>query len=163
MCRQIKASDFRNEVIKLARGKNHNTIFDYLRTAGLITNDRNGILSIDENCMDKVKFFTSEVQTGDITWNAMHGLLLIIDTRPAENNDGHHYRALKVKMTTDGEYQIIGEERSIVVNESETFRMKQSSFDIPAIDKLSYERYLAFTKIAKINAQLNDMKEKTHG
>lgn len=163
MCVQMKASEFRQKVVDLARGKDHNTIFEYLRTSGMVMNERGGVLSIEEDCLKKVEFFTSEVQVGDVVWNGMQGLLLVVDKHPAANNDGHHYRALKVTTNTDGDYMILGEQRSIIIDDKESFRLKHTSFDMAVIEKLSYERYVAFRRITEINKELTEMKEVDHG
>ena len=162
MCLQMKASEFRQKVTDLARGKDHNTIFEYLRTSGMVMNERGGVLSVEEDCLKKVEFFTSEVQVGDVVWNGTQGLLLVIDKHPAVNNDGHHYRALRVTTDTEGDYKILGDRRSIIIDDKESFRLKHTSFDMLEIERLSYERYVAFTRITEINKHLTEMKEVEH-
>lgn len=159
MCKQITAVDFRNSVIELAKNKDHNTIFDYLRTTGMVINDRNGLLTIDDDCMNKVKFFTSKIEIGDAVWNAMCGIMLVVDTHPAVNNDGNHYRALFLSTDLDGHFKIDGSKRSAIITDALCFKIAHTSFDMKLVEKLSYERYLAYSRIAEINDQLNNMNE----
>lgn len=156
---QIKVADFRQQIINLANNKDHNTIFSYLRTTGMVLTARSGVLNISEDCIDRVKYMVSPIENGDLVWNVNNGLLLVIDTRPAVNNDGHHFRALRVMTAPNGDLQIISDMRSEVVDDLDTFKLRATSFDIKTIDKLSYERYLAYCKINKINEQLSAMKE----
>lgn len=159
MMQEIKATEFRTKVIELSNGKDRNTIFEYLRTTGMVVTGRNGTVTIDSKCLEKVKFFASTVEEGDVIWNKTHGMLLIVDKHPSTNNDGKHYRALKVEPCFDGSFKIIGSERSVVIDDAESFRVRHTSFDIQKIKELSNERYLAYTKIAQINNTLNEMKE----
>lgn len=162
MCKQVKATEFRQNVIKLARGKDHNTIFEYLRTTGMVMKDREGMITIEEDCLKKVDFLTSEVEVGDLVWNAMQGILLVVDKHPRANNDGHHFRSLRVTTDVEGNYQILCDERSLIIDDKETFRLRRTSFDMKLVEKLIYERYLAYSKIAEINTQLTSLKEENN-
>jgi len=160
---QVKASEFRKTVDELAKGKNHDSIFNYLRTLGMVVNARDGLLNIDNDCIDKLKFMVSEVEQGDIVWVPNHGMMLIVDKHPKVNDDGHHFRSLKVTTSEDGSYRILGEFRSIIIDDSEAFRIKHTSFDMVKIESLSYERYTAHTRIVQINDELSNMKETDNG
>lgn len=156
---QVKPGEFRKTLDSIAKNKNHETIMDYLRITGMIMNARDGFLNIDDHCVDKLKFFTSEVELGDIVWVGHHGVLLVTDKHPKANDDGHHYRAIRVAPAEDGSYKIIGHERTIIIDDNETFRLKHTSFDVAKIDRLTYERYEAYAHIDKINNELSNMKE----
>lgn len=163
MCKAIKAVDFRNEVIRLAKDKDRNLIFDYLRSIGCVINNRDGKLAVDDEWNEKLKFMTSEIQTGDIIWTVSEGMTLVIDARPAVNNDGKHYRVLKLEIKDDGSYSIVGDRRSMIIDDRSAIRIRTTTFDMKRIDYLSYERYLAYKRIGEINDELAKMKEEPHG
>lgn len=163
MCKAIKAVDFRNEVFKLTKDKDRNLIFDYLRSIGCVINNRDGKLAVDDEWMDKLKFMTSEIHAGDIIWTVVEGLTLVIDTHPSINNDGKHYRVLKITIKDDGSYGIVGDHRSMIVDDHSAIRIRTTEFDMERIDCLSYERFLAYKRIGEINEELSKMKEKSHG
>lgn len=168
MRKSYKLAVFRNMIHNALINKeqtntNYNLVFDYLRNSGYIVRSRDGYVETEDDIEGKLKEIVATIEEGDIVWERFGGTFLVLDKRPKINDDGHHFRVIKVAPTVDGSYTINGEERSIILEDRCLLRIRHTSFDMEAINKLSFERYQLYAKIADVNTSLCKMKEKKHG
>jgi hypothetical protein len=133
---------------------------EYLNATYSVMPDGNGKVLVCEEFETKLKRLTEHIGQGDLVWSNSHGFLLIIDLHPAINDDGHHYRALKTNIGDTGNIHISCHDRSVVVDSAACLRIRATTFDLPAINKLCFERYRMYARIVEIDTLLDTMKEK---
>lgn len=162
MCKAISSKEFRRKIEAAEEGRPAGIIMEYLDATGYILSNRNGSVGVADDLDEKIKFINGEVQMGDVVWAQGHGLFLIIDKHPKANNDGHHFRGIKVTPTLTGSFEMIVDQRSSVLTDISCLRVRHTSFDIQRVSELCFERYEAYSKIVEINEALKQMKEINH-
>ena len=162
MCKRISTKEFRKKIETAEEGRPAGIIMEYLDATGYILTNRNGTVEVTDDLDEKIEFINSEVQMGDIVWTQGQGLFLIIDKHPKANDDGHHYRGIRVSPNLSGSFTINTDKRSTIIVDTGCLRVRHTSFDIDTINDLCTERYHAYTRIAQINNVLSSMKEQDH-
>ena len=158
----ITTKEFTRCVKDVDHGLVPGVLTEYLNATCAAMPDGNGKVMVSDDFEDKLKSLTSEIRQGDLVWSNDNGFLLIVDLHPKISNDGHHYRAFRTKIDSDGLVRIAGSLRSIVVDKSRCLRIRPTTFNLTDINRLSYERYQMYARITEIDTLLDAMKEKTH-
>lgn len=159
MCRAISSKEFRKKIEEAEQGRPAGIINEYLNVTGYVLSNSHGKVELPEDFDEKLKFITAKVELGDVVWAHGAGLYLIIDKHPKVNDDGHHFRGIKVSPSLTGSFELIVDQRSAVLADIGCLRVKHTSFDISRISDLCFERFKAFTRVVEINDELKLMKE----
>lgn len=159
-CVNIAFKDFRRKITSVAKEK-ANLVIMFLRTIGSISDNSDGTMRIytDADICNKTKKLISPISDGDLAWVYDLGFVLVIDTHPRVNNDGHHCRVIKVTMSDNGHYRIDSKCRSRITVDENMLRIRSTSFDLKQINKLTYERYKLFIRLAELNDALDAQTE----
>ena len=160
MCTNIAAAEFRRQVKDVA-GSKANLVMLYLKTVGALSEANNGKINLVTNIdvVDRTKKLVMKIKDGDLAWVFDQGFVVVIDTHPRVDNDGHHCRVIKVKMNDDGVYSIDSSTRSNVVRDDTMLRIRSTNFDLRKLEELTYERYNLFARLAELNAQIEAIRE----
>lgn len=160
MCTNILARDFRNTLAQVSSDK-AGLVTLYLKTVGAVADTGDGKISLVTNIdlVDCAKKLVAKISDGDLAWVFNQGFVLVIDTHPRANDDGHHCRVIKVKLHPDGRYSIDSSERSVIVQDIDMLRIRRTSFDMKAIGDLTYERYKLCVRLSEINDKLDEIRE----
>lgn len=136
----------------------------YLRTVTLMRGylDTGDEIYADEKLPTRLEFVLGDISIGDVVYVHNHGFFLVTDTRPAAVSDGKHSRCLRlvVRSGDDGRsvvWTIDCAYRGTILSNDIMMRYARSTFDMKEIERLSYERYVAYNKISAINTQLRKM------
>ena len=156
----ITSKEFTKLIREAEVGKIQGVLTEYLNVTCKVVPADSGKVLVCDDFVTKIKSLTSEIRDGDLVWSRSDGFLLIIDLHPNINNDGNHYRALKTNIDATGGIHIACHERSIVVDKAACLRIRPTTFDLYAINKLSFERYQMYSRIIEIDTLLDTMKEK---
>ena len=166
MCTSITSNEFRKKVAS-ASGNKTDLVTLYLKTVGAVSDGNDGKINLvtDIDIIDRSKKLVAKINDGDLAWVFNQGFVVVLDTHPRANNDGHHCRVIKVKMNEDGKYSIDSTERTVVVSDADLLRIRHTSFDLQAVNDLTQERYKLYIRLAELNEQIEAIREGdiTHG
>lgn len=131
----------------------------YLSVVGLCTADeKTGDLVAEDSIVQRIGDMLNPITTGNIALVFNDGMYVVLDVKPAANPDGKHFRGMRVSMDQNGSWKVDTTTRSKVFSIQNALNFATSQFDIQALNEYSYDRYIAYTKIAQLDEKIEAMR-----
>lgn len=156
-------TEITHEFIKRLADKNNRDIdvdrfLHYLVVIGLcFTGDKSDVLVAEESTVRRIEDMLSPITVGNIVLVFNDGMYVVIDLG-TKHSDGKHFRGMKVSMDNQGAWRIDTAVRSNIFEMRNTLHFATSKFDVKALNEYSYDRYIAYIKIAQLNEQLGALR-----
>ena len=136
-----------------------NYFLHYLTIVGLCHFDKaQNALCAEDSVVERIEKMLDPIAAGNIVLVFHEGMFVVIDIKPAANPDGNHFRGIKVALDEHGSWRIDTSSRSKVFSVSNTLNFATSKFDVPLLNQYSYDRYVAFNQVARLNDQLRELR-----
>lgn len=152
-----------HDFIKRLASKNNRDVdvahfLHYLVVVGLcFTDDKTDALVAEDSTIQRIEDMLRPITPGNIALVFNDGMYVVIDVKPAAAPDGKHFRGMKVSLE-NGVWKIDTSTRSKVFEMRDVLNFAISKFDIQALNEYSYDRYIAYTKIAQLDEKIGALR-----
>lgn len=134
-------------------------LLNYLVVVGLcFLDDKTNSIVAESSTIQRIEDMLSPIVAGNIALVFNDGTYVVLDTKPAANPDGKHFRGMKVSMDCNSDWRVDTTRRSKVLLTSNAVNFATSRFDIQALNEYSYDRYIAYTKIAQLDEKIGALR-----